>query len=100
MGRAEGSVEDYLVRRVNETGGHQRKLQWIARAGAPDRLVWWHFPLVAFVELKAPKGRYEHSQKRELPRLVEAGWPVYVCHTREAVEAFIQSMLAKGCDIL
>ena len=35
----ESSIEDYLVRRVKELGGECRKVQWIGRKGAPDRVV-------------------------------------------------------------
>jgi hypothetical protein len=100
MGRAEASVEDYLVKRVKETGGHIRKCKWLGRDGAPDRLVWWRFPVCAFVETKSPTGWLEHSQKREFKRLQDTGWPVFTVHTKEAVDSFIQIMLARGADLL
>ena len=69
----EGKIEKYFIKRVKETGGEQRKLKWIGRNGAPDRLAWWPpklsvecrssenvipgdiVPVFAFVELKRPK---------------------------------------------
>ena len=35
----ERDIEDYLVKRVKAMGGEVRKVQWIGRNGAPDRLV-------------------------------------------------------------
>ena len=35
----ERDVEDYLVKRVKAMGGEVRKVKWIGRRGAPDRLV-------------------------------------------------------------
>ena len=100
MGRAEAKVEDYLVERVKATGGKIRKCKWLGRDGAPDRLVWWRFPIVAFVETKSAVGWLEHSQKREFKRLQEDGWPVFTVYTREQVDTFVQIMLARGADLL
>lgn len=35
----ESLIEAYLVRRVKELGGEVRKVKWIGRRGAPDRVV-------------------------------------------------------------
>ena len=35
----ERDIERHLVKRVKELGGEVRKVQWIGRRGAPDRLV-------------------------------------------------------------
>ena len=35
----ESQIEKHLVKRVKELGGEVRKVQWIGRRGAPDRLV-------------------------------------------------------------
>ncbi|NYT44576.1 VRR-NUC domain-containing protein [Alcaligenaceae bacterium] len=35
----ESEIEDYLVQRVRGMGGEVRKVKWIGRRGAPDRLV-------------------------------------------------------------
>ena len=35
----ERDIERHLVRRVKEIGGEVRKVQWVGRRGAPDRLV-------------------------------------------------------------
>jgi hypothetical protein len=82
----EREVEAYLVRRVKAAGGDTRKLKWIGRVGAPDRLVL--FPTYHFlVELKKPKGGLlEAHQVREHARLRAAGLDVTTAYTKEEVD--------------
>lgn len=35
----EAKIEAYLVKQVKALGGEVRKVKWIGRRGAPDRLV-------------------------------------------------------------
>lgn len=88
----EAKVEDYLKRRVKETGGHTRKVKWLDRLGAPDRLVWWQFPACCFVEVKAPgeENDLTEMQAREHRVLRETGWPVLVLSTMSQVDEFIE----------
>ncbi len=83
----EREVEAYLVRRVKESGGDTRKVKWVGRVGAPDRLVLisgWHY----LVEVKKPKGGLlEAHQVREHERLRDAGFEVYMAWTKEEVDA-------------
>lgn len=86
----ESSVEDYFNDRVKEHGGEVRKVKWIGRRGAPDRLalINGRHPLV---ELKKPKGgKLEPHQVREHVRLRKAGFEVHVLWTFEDVDRFIQ----------
>jgi hypothetical protein len=92
----EGKIEAYLKRRVEQTHGQIRKLAWLGRRGAPDRMIWWKGPwgpLLAFVEVKAPNGKATTLQKREHARMRAAGFNVYVVASEEAVEAFLTEML-------
>ena len=71
---AESKLEAYLVKRVKELGGETRKVKWIGRRGAPDRLAWipgWLWPKLA--ELKSPGKPLEDHQKREHKRLKKMG---------------------------
>lgn len=94
MGRPEAKIEDYLRRRVREAGGTIRKFRWIGRKGAADNLVWFHFPNVALVECKAEGKDIDprSQQARDLHRMREAGWPVYVVSSREEVDAMLGEM--------
>ena len=86
----EADVEGYLTRQVVAAGGEVRKVQWIGRNGAPDRLVL--FPARSehhLVELKRPGGKPEEHQKREHKRLRSAGFRVFVIDTKAQVDAFV-----------
>ena len=94
MGRPEGAIEAYLVDQVKALGGEVRKVQWIGRKGAPDRLIWWDFPHVAFIEVKAPGVGIDHRslQGREIARMRRDGWPVYVVNSREQVDRVVYAV--------
>lgn len=88
----ESDIEDYLVKRVKEHGGECRKVKWIGRIGAPDRLVMLpyckqtqHSPI--WVELKASGEKARPSQLREHERMRALGQRVLVIDSLEGVEA-------------
>ena len=93
---AEAKLEDYFIRRVKDLGGEQRKVKWIARAGAPDRLVWWP-KAPALIELKAPGKPAEPHQAREHERLRTA-FDVYVIDNREDLDALIDKLIALSAE--
>lgn len=106
----ERDIERYLVRRVKELGGECRKVKWIGRSGAPDRLVMlppqnllaWDnvihpgavrlrepFSRVArtiWVELKAPGEKATAAQQREHQRMRAMGQCVEVVDSFERVD--------------
>lgn len=86
MGKAEGSVEDYLVKVVESLGGEARKIEWVQRRGAPDRLVLLPEGWLLFVETKAPGGRLAAHQKREHERLRNLDQVVLVLYTKEMID--------------
>lgn len=97
MTTPEGIVEAYLVKRVRETGGRVRKLKWIGRNNAPDRLVWWptgksRLADVYFVELKAPSKKPTPAQKEEHNEMRDSGLRVLVIDTEAKVDAFIEQV--------
>ena len=85
----EGVVQAYLKRRVTETGGVYRKLSWEGRRGATDTLIWWKGPVFAFVEVKRQGGKLSTLQVREIARLREAGFNVFVVFCKEDVDNVI-----------
>jgi hypothetical protein len=94
----ESQIEAHLVKRVKALGGEVRKVKWIGRRGAPDRLVmlpesnpvlgsafnnsWW-------VELKATGIKAEAYQLREHIRMRKVGQRVVVIDSIEGVEALL-----------
>jgi hypothetical protein len=96
----ESDVEEYFVTRVKNLGGEVRKVAWIGRAGAPDRLVGVppqkHGGIQALIEMKSPDtiGTFpadarERAQAREHVRLRAAGFRVEVIGTFDQVDAFL-----------
>ena len=92
----ERKVEEHLVKRVKALGGEVRKVGWIGRANAPDRLVLLPEPLNGaanelwqqhpFVELKRPTKGATAAQAREHERLRAAGFVVLVLNSIEAID--------------
>ncbi len=94
----ESEVEKHLVKRVKELGGECRKVQWIGRKGAPDRLVMLPYmtyvndlvmPTAIWVELKAPGEKAKPHQVREHERMRAMGQRVVVIDSIEGVEELL-----------
>lgn len=101
----EADIEKYLVSRVKALGGKVRKVKWIGRNGAPDRLVMlpgvpgevtpmsqWASRTI-WVELKAPGGLatfpkdgHERAQAREHERMRKMGLRVVVIDSKDGVD--------------
>lgn len=82
----EQTVEAYLVERARALGGEVRKIKWIGRRGAPDRIVWFADGREIWVELKAPGAKPEPHQLREHERMRRMGRRVEVVDSIERVE--------------
>ena len=84
----ESVIEDYLVERVKQIGGEVRKVKWIGRRGAPDRLVM--LPGISvWVELKAPGKVAEPHQLREHERMRAMGQNVEVIDSIAGVDKLL-----------
>jgi hypothetical protein len=87
----ESTIENHLVTQVKALGGEVRKVKWIGRRGAPDRLVM--FPGCAmFVELKAPGEKAKPHQKREHERMRRMGQRVEVIDSIDGIEAVLSNI--------
>ena len=87
----ERDIERYLVRRVKAAGGEVRKVKWIGRSGAPDRVVMRdnntsHALPTVWVELKAPGKKATGAQKREHALMRDKGQHVAVIDSFEDVD--------------
>ena len=93
----ENKVEKHLVDRVKATGGKIRKLKWIGRNGAPDRMVWWPKKRgsadIFFVELKAPGKKPTEQQLKEHKKMRADGLHVIVLDGTDGVDAFVDGHL-------
>lgn len=89
----ERDIEGHLVRRVEAIGGEIRKVKWIERTGAPDRLVMYKG--ATFVELKRPGKDLEPHQFREHTRMRKHGLKTLMLNSFEGVDNFIGELLAR-----
>lgn len=85
----ESVVEKHLCNRVKRLGGEVRKVKWIGRSNAPDRLVLLTF-VAAFVELKRPGERPTKAQAREHQRLRRCGLRVEWFDTPEGIDRWLK----------
>jgi hypothetical protein len=97
----ESVIEKHLVKRVKELGGEVRKVRFLDRRGAPDRLVMlpkrmqvctccFDPPQTIWVELKATGEVPEPHQEREHQRLRAMGQRVEVIDSIEGVERLLE----------
>lgn len=97
----EGKIEDYLVAQCEAHGALVRKLAYIGRRGATDRMVVWpdtrkhlvsrldRVATVDFVEAKDTGKKPDAHQEREHKRLRALGCNVFVIDSKEAVDNYI-----------
>ena len=69
---SEAEIELPVVAWAEKEGWFVRKLQWIGRWGAPDR-VFIKGGVVCFIEFKRPGAKPRPSQRGELRRMKKAG---------------------------
>ena len=108
----EAKIEKYLCDRVKMLGGEVRKVKWIGRRGAPDRLVMLpevrrrvrhdgpkgttyankliRAAATIWVELKAPGKEPEPHQAREHKRMRDMGQRVEVIDSMEGVDNLLK----------
>ena len=84
----ERTIEEYLVEQAKAKGGEVRKVKWIGRHGAPDRLVMLPGRML-WVELKAPGEKVKPHQAREHERMRAMGQTVAVVDSLDEVEAML-----------
>jgi hypothetical protein len=99
----ERDIERYLCKKIKVLGGEVRKVKWIGRRGAPDRVVmltgtwcgfdsaggFWASPRTIWVELKAPGKKAEPHQLREHKRMQAMGQRVEVIDSFEGVDKLL-----------
>jgi hypothetical protein len=88
----ESVIEKYLVDCAKSMGGEVRKVKWVGRKGAPDRLVMLPAhkesrtePTTIWIELKATGKKPEAHQLREHVRMRKLGQRVEVVDSLDRV---------------
>ncbi|MBR8700255.1 hypothetical protein IX317_000623 [Fusobacterium sp. DD29] len=90
---SEKQIEDYLKKKVKDSGGLCIKWTSPGTAGVPDRIVILN-KKVRFVELKAPDKRNNLSklQKAVINKIRKCGVDVYILATYEEIDNFIETL--------
>ena len=84
----ESTIESHLVQRVKALGGEVRKVKWIGRNSAPDRIVM--LPENSFwAELKAPGEKPTKAQSREHERMRKMGQRIEIIDSLERIEELL-----------
>ena len=86
----ESTIEDYLKKRAKEEWLFLRKVCWIGRRYAPDRLL-----NNIYIELKRPGEKPCPGQLREHERMRKAGNRVEVIDSKEGIDQLINE-ITKG----
>lgn len=86
----ESTVEDHLVDSCKAIGVEVRKVKWLGRRHAPDRLLFILGGI--WVELKRPDEEPRPGQKREHKRMRAAGMWVEVIDTKAGVDQLIRKI--------
>ncbi len=96
----ESEIERYLIEAVRQAGGETRKVQWINRRFAPDRVVFLPSdkPLnrTVWVELKAPGQRPTPGQLREHEVMAAVGQIVVVIDSIARVDDLLKEYARVG----
>ncbi len=75
----EGKVVAAIKKAVKLMGGETRKMQWVGHSGAPDLcLLFPGLGVHMLVEVKAPGQKPKPHQSREMAKLWQAGFMVWV----------------------
>lgn len=79
MAIREAAIEDYVVTRAERSGYFVRKVGWLGRRHAPDRLFARPDRGLVFIEFKRPGEKPRKGQTYEHRRMRAAGLEVHVC---------------------
>lgn len=94
-----GKLQDHLKHVVQKSGGQYRKVRWEGRNGCPDCFVWWTWPHVAFIEIKADNDRVSKVQQQEIQRMQSYGIPVFIATSKEEIDEIIKKVRIGGCNL-
>lgn len=87
-----GRLQDHLKHVVQGSGGQYRKVRWEGRRGCPDCFIWWTWPHVAFVEIKADRDVLSAIQRREIERMRADGVPVFIARSIEEIDEIVKKV--------
>lgn len=87
----ESKIEDYLIDCCKKQSMLLRKVQWIGRRAAPDRIII-SAGQVVFVELKKHGEKLKAHQAREIERLRSEDANVAVIDSKEKIDTLLENI--------
>lgn len=90
---SEKSIERHLVDRCKAAGIQQIKINTTSASGYPDRLMLLPGGSVVWCELKSTGQKPRALQRLQFRRLKDIGHRVFVCDSRDAVDAMLTEIL-------
>ena len=99
MRAPEGVIEVGACAYATSKDLEHRKLAWIGRRDAPDRIFWGEDIPIFFIEFKAPGKTLRPGQVREVENLRRSGVRVYVCSDPQAARAHIDMEIRHAAAI-
>ena len=87
--RKESAIESAFTRACQAEGWLVRKLAYPGRSGAPDRIVYARFPIIALAELKRPGEDPDPIQQVEHADIAALGHWVAVVRTEADIKDFV-----------
>ena len=91
MGKPEGRVENYLVKRAKQENFLHYKFTSPSTNGVPDRIIIGH-GMTIFIELKAPGETPRKLQNVVIADMKAHGAEVYVIDTKEGIDELFASL--------
>jgi len=88
-------IENKVVDYAKKTGWKQRKLSWVGRHGAPDR-VFFKSGVLLFVEFKQRGKKPTPNQEKEIGELRSEGMLVFVIDNIDAGKALLDSYRSRN----
>lgn len=87
----ESKIESYFVDQAEANGGETRKIKYIGRHAATDRVLFFDDGEIYWIELKRPRKKAENHQAREHKRLRARGQNVFVLDTIRKIDVFFKT---------
>lgn len=91
MGKPEGIIEDYLIKKSVENNCLCFKFVSPGRRGVPDRIVIGKGRTI-FVELKSETGSLRKQQEFRIAEMQQHGADVRVLNTKEKIDQFFKTL--------
>ena len=93
MAGPEADIEQDVCDYASDNRLEHRKLAWIGRRDAPDRIFWGDDVPIFMIEFKAPGETLSPGQAREIEKLRRSGTRVHVCSNAEIGKILIDMEL-------